>query len=135
MPPPPALGRCGAIRRSLAALVLLACLPLAGGGPATGGSPGATPPLRVGQPYREARIAMGQAGWTPRPRPAGLPCAALVPDRRCQLYPELQSCSQTGPGFCRFEWLSPLGVPLAVVTRGGDVSGDPGVLSTWFVLP
>jgi|GEM_PF-764193 len=139
MPPPRSVRPGGAIfplrRRPIAALALLACLPLAGGVPASGGAAAAAPPLKAGQPYQEARIAMTQAGWTPRRRAAAIPCAALVPDRRCQLYPELQSCSQTGPGFCRFEWLSPSGKPLAVITRGGNSGGDPGRLSTWFVLP
>ncbi len=92
----------------------------------------ADPPLRPGQTYGEARIALRTAGWQPRRRAASVVCSAVLLVRRCHLYPELQSCSQTGPGFCRFEWTSPLGVPLAVITMGGDPGGDPGRLSTWF---
>ncbi|MFM7395167.1 MAG: hypothetical protein ACKO22_12590 [Cyanobium sp.] len=96
---------------------------------------GADPPLRPGQAYGEARLALRSAGWKPRPRAASSVCSTIQLDRRCHLYPELQSCSQTGPGFCRFEWTSPLGVPHAVITAGGDPGGDPGRLSSWFALP
>ena len=53
-------------------------------------------------------------------------------DRRCALFPELGACAQTGLGLCRFEWLSPAGKGLAVITSGGSVQGDPGVVSDWF---
>ena len=93
------------------------------------------PPLRAGQAYGEARLALRAAGWKHRPRVGSTVCSTILLDRRCHLYPELQSCSQTGPGFCRFEWTSPLGVPHAVITTGGDPGGNPGRLNTWFAIP
>jgi hypothetical protein len=89
-------------------------------------------PLLAGQSYREARLSLLRAGWKPSPRAADTPCAAGLPDRRCGLFPELASCSHTGLGLCRFEWLSPGGRGLAVITRGAEISGDPGIVSQWF---
>jgi len=136
MPIPGAGAPSGLVLLLVAASALAGSLCLAGVPEPGSGRPATVdPPLQPGQPYGEARIALQTSGWKPRPRSISVVCSAILLDRRCHLYPELQSCSQTGPGFCRFEWTSPLGVPLAVITSGGQPGGDPGRLSTWFMLP
>lgn len=95
----------------------------------------AMPHLRFrGQPYGPVRDRLIRSGWTPGKEPRPGDCAAVIQDRRCFLFPELASCSLTGLGLCRFSWISPEGVPYAVITSGGDPEGDPGVVSDLFPL-
>jgi hypothetical protein len=115
---------------SLVVAVLLAMVGAVMGGAVAPSAKGG--PLEVGQAYGLLRQQLLAAGWTPF-RTAPLPgCDAGLADRRCRLFPELGSCSHTGLGLCRFDWRSPQGRPMAVITAGGDGRADPGQVSHWF---
>jgi hypothetical protein len=73
-----------------------------------------------------------KAGWTYPSKEEVDECLGGLMDRRCYLFPEIGSCSTTGLGLCRFNWLSPTGKRFAVITQGGDPGGDPGFVSDWF---
>ena len=90
-------------------------------------------PMQQGEDYRLVRRRLLAQGWRPQPRPAEPGCLLLPGDRRCTLYPELASCALTGLGLCRFDWISPGGVPWAVITREGSDDGRPGVIERWFI--
>lgn len=92
------------------------------------------PPV-MGLPYLQARRTLLANGWSPRRRTSGDGCGDVLPDRRCSLFPELQVCSHTGLGLCRFEWLSPSGEPVVVITTGGNPEGDPGRVHNCFPDP
>jgi hypothetical protein len=92
------------------------------------------PPVWPGEPYGRAQQRLLANGWRPQPRPAHGSCSILQADRRCALFPELVACASTGPGFCRFQWQSPQGKSWAVITVGGNPRGNPGAISTWFVI-
>ncbi|MFM7361900.1 MAG: hypothetical protein ACKOBY_00850 [Cyanobium sp.] len=94
---------------------------------------GATVPIRQGEDYRLVRRRLLAQGWRPQKRPPEPDCSLLPGDRRCALFPELASCATTGLGFCRFDWLSPGGVPYAVITQGGSADGRPGLIARWFI--
>jgi hypothetical protein len=94
-----------------------------------------TAPVDGGMPYLQARRELLAKGWSPLRRHAAVGCEDVMPDRRCSLFPELQACSHTGLGLCRFEWQSPDGRNLVVITADGDPSGDPGVVHRWFSAP
>ena len=89
-------------------------------------------PLEVGQAYGLLRQQLLAAGWTPFRTEPSPGCDDGLADRRCRLFPELGSCSHTGLGLCRFDWRSPQGRPMAVITAGGDGRVDPGQVSHWF---
>lgn len=111
-------------------LSLLAALCLQAGDPQAQG-----PPIQVGQSYTRARRSLLAAGWRSVARKDPRQCSGDLPDRRCSLYPELASCSHTGLGLCRFQWRAPDRRSYAVITRDGNPSGDPGVVSQWFEAP
>ena len=92
------------------------------------------PPVRPGEPYGRAQQRLLAKGWRPQPRPPHSACSILQSDQRCALFPELIACASTAPGFCRFHWLSPGGQSWALITVGGTPQGDPGAISTWFVI-
>jgi hypothetical protein len=92
------------------------------------------PPVRPGEPYGRAQQRLLTRGWRPQPRPPRSSCSILQSDQRCALFPELIACASTAPGFCRFHWLSPGGQSWALITVGGTPQGDPGAISTWFVI-
>jgi len=92
------------------------------------------PPVRPGEPYGRAQQRLLTKGWRPQPRPPHNSCSILQSDQRCALFPELVACASTAPGFCRFHWLSPGGQSWALITVGGTPQGDPGAISTWFVI-
>lgn len=106
-------------------------LPMAVAGPSFADAP----PLQPGEAYARAQQRLLAKGWRRQPRARQSPCSALQGDRRCALFKELVACSSTGPGFCRFQWDSPHGQRWAVITVGGNPQGDPGSISTWFVIP
>ena len=131
-----ALGACGWIT-----LAGLGALGPQGPGPyrilppaAAGPSPINSPPLRPGEAYGKAQQRLLAKGWRPQPRARQSSCSILQADRRCGLFRELVACASTGPGFCRFEWHSPQGQSWALITVGGNPQGDPGSISTWFVI-
>ena len=92
------------------------------------------PPVRPGEPYGRAQQRLLAKGWRPQPRPPRSSCSILQSDQRCALFPELIACATTGPGFCRFQWQSPQGQSWAVITVGANPKGNPGAISTWFVI-
>jgi len=89
-------------------------------------------PIHSGLPYAKARVMLLMAGWTYPSKEGVDECLGGLMDRRCYLFPEIGSCSTTGLGLCRFNWLSPTGKRFAVITQGGNPGGDPGFVSDWF---
>lgn len=60
------------------------------------------PKLKKGEGYEKVRAKMLKAGWKPfKAKDADI---CLKGDSRCEGRPEMQSCSGTGLGFCRFVW-------------------------------
>jgi len=94
----------------------------------------AVPPLRLGEDYMLARSRLEARGWRPRLRRALAECSVWPGDRRCARFPELASCSPTGLGLCRFEWLAPDGRSHAVITREASPDGTPGRIDRWFAF-
>lgn len=92
------------------------------------------PSVRPGEPYFRAQQRLLANGWRPQPRAPHSSCSILQSDQRCDLFPELIACASTAPGFCRFHWQSPGGQNWALITVGGTPQGDPGAISTWFVI-
>lgn len=92
-------------------------------------------PLRVGDPYLQARRHLLEAGLRRRHDPGASDCDGPLADRRCVLFEEIGGCSHTGMGLCRFNWTAPDGRTLAVITSGGTPAGDPGVVASWFYEP
>lgn len=92
------------------------------------------PSVRPGEPYFRAQQRLLAKGWRPQPRAPHSTCSILQSDQRCALFPELIACASTAPGFCRFHWQSPGGQSWALITVGGTPQGDPGAISTWFVI-
>jgi hypothetical protein len=76
------------------------------------------PPVRPGEPYGRAQQRLLAKGWRPQPRPPRSSCSILQSDQRCAV----------------FHWLSPRGQSWALITVGGTPQGDPGAISTWFVI-
>jgi hypothetical protein len=119
-------------------LIQLSLMVLLAVGWADGSLVGAQAPITpqpLGQPYRQVRARLIRSGWTYSKEPRPGECAAVIDDRRCFLFPELGSCSLTGLGLCRFNWTSPQGRQYAIITSGGDPSGDPGIVSDLLLLP
>ncbi len=111
-------------------LVTQRILPVAAAGPQQ-----TVPPLLwPGEVYGKAQQRLLAKGWRPQPRARQSSCSILQADRRCALFPELVACASTGSGFCRFQWHSPQGQSWALITVGGNPQGDPGSISTWFVI-
>ena len=72
-------------------------------------------------PINNARDMLAQAGWTParRARPVSKAEDIRAFDLAKRGVPEVDSCSGTGMGFCRFDYQGPAG-SLAVITVGDD---------------
>ncbi|MCX5951309.1 MAG: hypothetical protein NT158_09200 [Cyanobacteria bacterium] len=104
--------------------------------PAAAAPPQQTVPplLWPGEAYGKAQQRLLAKGWRPQPRARQSSCSILQADRRCALFPELVACASTGSGFCRFQWHSPQGQSWALITVGGNPQGDPGSITTWFVI-
>ena len=84
--------------------------------------------LASGTPYAETRDAVLAAGWRPLITPA---CAENVGGeaRICREWPELESCSGTGAGYCLMAFADPAGTQeLKLRSAGGhadwSVRGD-----------
>jgi len=77
------------------------------------------PKFRKGTPYATARAELLRRGWSP--------VKATQPDCEpgredvCAAYPETQSCAGTGFGLCTFDFRSPSGSLIEIVTHGGSV--------------
>ena len=72
-------------------------------------------------PINKAREMLAKAGWGPTPRATPVREAEDVRafDLAKRGVPEVDSCSGTGMGFCRFDYQGPAG-SLAVITVGDD---------------
>jgi hypothetical protein len=78
-----------------------------------------TPKFSKGTPYATARATLLARGWSPvKP-----PTPGCEPGREdvCAAYPETQSCAGTGYGICTFDFRSPSGSLIEIVTHGGSV--------------
>jgi hypothetical protein len=79
----------------------------------------AVPNFRKGTPYAAARADLLRRGWSPvRATEPG-----CEPGREdvCDAYPEAQSCAGTGFGLCTFDFRSPSGALIEIVTHGARV--------------
>jgi hypothetical protein len=78
-----------------------------------------TPRFAKGTPYARARAALLARGWSP----VKSETQACEPGREdvCAAYPETQSCAGTGLGICAFDFRSPSGSLIEIVTHGGHV--------------
>jgi hypothetical protein len=79
----------------------------------------ATPRFAKGTPYASARAALLARGWSPV-KPQAQRCEPGREDV-CAAYLEAQSCAGTGFGICTFDFRSPSGSLLEIVTHGGPV--------------
>lgn len=79
----------------------------------------ATPKFAKGTPYKTARATLLARGWSPV-KPATADCEPGREDV-CASYPETQSCAGTGLGICTFDFRSPSGALIEIVTHGGKV--------------
>lgn len=61
------------------------------------------PSFAENEPYANIRQKMLQAGWQPLHAPDADTC--YKEDERCQGRPEMESCTGTGLGNCRFLWI------------------------------
>ncbi|MBS1796463.1 MAG: hypothetical protein JSS81_21615 [Acidobacteria bacterium] len=77
------------------------------------------PKLKKGETYRAVRVKMLRAGWKPFHAPDADECAAG--DKRCEGRPEMERCSGTGVGACRFLWKKG-GKTVALLTAGENVA-------------
>lgn len=77
------------------------------------------PTFRKGMPYAAARAELLKRGWTPVNAKA--PDCEPGREEVCATYPETQSCAGTGLGLCTFDFRSPSGSLIEIVTHGGNV--------------
>ncbi len=66
--------------------------------------------------YQEARQTLIAAGWKPAHDMVGIRCEP--DDDRCKDYPEVDACSESDTGACRFSWIAPKGTVFAIATTG-----------------
>src|SRR2546421_11409490 len=81
-----------------------------------------------GTPYKSARATLLARGWSPV-QAATQDCEPGREDI-CAAYPETQSCAGTGYGICTFDFRSPTGSLIEIVTHGGRVrqlTGSEGI--------
>jgi hypothetical protein len=60
------------------------------------------PKLKAGEDYSSVRSKMLSDGWVPFHSKDADNCAEF--DRRCKGRPEVEACSGTGLGYCKFLW-------------------------------
>lgn len=77
--------------------------------------------LQKGMSYDEARQVIINAGWQPIPTTTDNPLDGTANWRK-RGYHEVEACSGTGMGFCRFEFAGGRNRKLVVVTAGRDSS-------------
>ncbi len=77
------------------------------------------PKFRKGTPYATARAELLKRGWSPIK--AARPDCEPGREDVCAAYPETQSCAGTGYGLCTFDFRSPSGTLIEIVTHGGTV--------------
>lgn len=82
---------------------------------------GNLPTFKQGEPYASIRNKMLQAGWQPFHSPDADAC--YKEDERCQGRPEMESCTGTGLGNCRFLWIRN-GEKTGICTIGDDAVFD-----------
>ncbi|MBX3281089.1 MAG: hypothetical protein KF756_01290 [Acidobacteria bacterium] len=82
------------------------------------------PVFKKGEDYSSVRKKLEKAGWTPYRRDdADTYYDDSLDANGKQIrstYPELNTCSGTGVGYCTFTWLSPRRRPATITTVGGD---------------
>lgn len=81
----------------------------------------AIPKFHKGTPYALARAELLHRGWTPIK--ATEPGCEVGREDVCAAYPETQSCAGTGFGLCSFDFRSPAGQMIEIVTHGAAVGG------------
>jgi len=98
--------------------------------------------LKRGMPYGEARTVLLDKGWQPAyPHPTSGPLrpsdAVGTGDKILSRIfheeglHEVESCSTTGFGFCKFLFGSGTGKTIAIITVGNE-SGEPRKVHRWF---
>ena len=70
------------------------------------------------QAYGQARASLLKLGWKPATKKIDPDNDCSKFDDRCREYPEADSCSGSGEGPCRFDWIGPQGSLVAVYTKG-----------------
>ena len=100
-----------------------------------------SPDVKEGMAYSKARQLLLKAGWhVPVLPDGGYPadhpkvaseCAGNV--EACNRWPEIDSCSGSGDGYCNMNWVNAAGQEVRVITSGGL---DEAVLRSYeFVKP
>ncbi len=79
------------------------------------------PKIRKGETYKSVRVKMIKAGWKPYRTPEASVCSEN--DERCQGRPEMEDCTGTGLGNCRFVWKKK-GKIVRIFTIGDDTRYD-----------
>lgn len=91
--------------------------------------------LQQQMPYAEARQILIESGWQ------ALQLSPMRPERQVGTikylieldYNEVTSCSGTGMGFCRFEFITADGRKLMVVTINNQENQDGPTLYRWWL--
>jgi hypothetical protein len=79
------------------------------------------PKLRKGEGYKSVRVKMIKAGWKPFHSKDADKC--MEGDERCENRPEMEACTGTGLGNCRFLWKRK-GKTVAIFTIGDNTAYD-----------
>jgi hypothetical protein len=77
----------------------------------------AAPRFAKGTPYASARATLLARGWSPV-KPQTQDCEPGREDV-CRAYPETQSCAGTGFSICTFDFRSPSGSLIEIITMAG----------------
>ncbi|MGB5961463.1 MAG: hypothetical protein WBG73_12435 [Coleofasciculaceae cyanobacterium] len=90
-------------------------------------------PLKPGMRYKQARQLLLRQGWRPNLQNDPPNLNSLTIRKLYDLgYVEIEDCSGTGQGFCRFNLINDNGDQLFVVTTpGGNPNPDPFVSKWW----
>ena len=82
-------------------------------------------PLIINMPYSEARQVILKSGWTPVTNTApDEEVGARVPHFRELGYVEVDACSGTGMGYCKFIFQNEKGLFLSVITQEAPFGGN-----------
>lgn len=88
-------------------------------------------PLRKGMTYGEAQKILRKGGWKDNPEvKPDLRSSSTVQKLVDRGYGEIVTCSGTGRGFCRFEWVNQKGELLAIATVPGI---KDAMIETWWI--
>ena len=82
------------------------------------------PVFKKGEAYSTVRKKLIKAGWKPYRRDDADAYYDDISDANGKqvraTFPELNTCSGTGVGYCVFTWMSPRKRPAIITTVGGD---------------